>query len=183
MKGPVLVAAYYILGDDNNCENCNPKSFITSQLAKQNALMDYLDSRGLVGHSTDKIIEGGICGKERPDRIYDFGDKIVILECDEHQHNDRICACEQTRMVNIGQSFGGTPVYFLRWNPDIYSPANKRNRPEEIKKRYKLVGDIITDIKQNKIAIPTALVSSLYLYYDGWSSLVDEEWKIITPFL
>jgi hypothetical protein len=114
--------------------------------------------------------------------VYDFGDKIVILECDEHQHQERACACEQTRMVNIGQSFGGIPVYFIRWNPDDYSPENSRKKPEDIKKRYKLVGDLLDDIKNNKVALPAALVSALYMYYDGWASLSEEEWKIMTPY-
>jgi uncharacterized linocin/CFP29 family protein len=173
----------YILDKDNKCENCNPAAFATARLAKQNALMDSLDARDLKGDSTDKIVEGGVCGKERPDRIYDFGDKIVILECDEHQHRERACDCEQTRMINIGQSFGGIPVYFIRWNPDDYSPANSRKLPEDVKKRHKLVGDLIADIKENKITLPNALVSVLYMYYDDWSSLADEPWKIIHSYV
>jgi len=51
--------------------------------------MAYLDSRGLTGDSTDVVIDDGICGKERPDRVYDFGDKIIVLECDEHRDQDR----------------------------------------------------------------------------------------------
>ena len=169
----------YILDKENKCENCNPAAFATARLAKQNALMDSLDVKGLKGDSTDKIVEGGVCGKERPDRLFDFGDKIVILECDEHQHRERACDCEQTRMINIGQSFGGIPVYFIRWNPDDYSPANSRKLPEDIKKRHKLVGNLIADMKENKVALPTGLVSVLYMYYDDWSSLADEPWKVI----
>lgn len=172
----------YILDKDNKCENCNPDVFATARLAKQNGLMNFLDAQDLKGDSTDKIVEGGVCGKERPDRIYDLGDKILVLECDEHQHQERACTCEQTRMVNIGQSFGGTPVYFIRWNPDDYSPANSRKKPEDIKKRYKLVGDFIADIKANRATLPDALVSALYMYYDDWSSLAEEEWKVITPY-
>jgi len=169
----------YVLDKENKCENCNPAAFATARLAKQNALMDSLDVRGLKGDSTDKIVEGGVCGKERPDRIFDFGDKIVILECDEHQHRERACDCEQTRMINIGQSFGGIPVYFIRWNPDDYTPANSRKLPEDIKKRHKLVGDLIADINENKVTLPSGLVSVLYMYYDDWSSLAEEPWKVI----
>ena len=74
--------------------------------------MDYLDNRGLEGFSTDITINKSECGKERPDRIYHFGDKIIILECDKNQHKDRICLCEQTRLVNKFNSFEGIPVYF-----------------------------------------------------------------------
>lgn len=172
----------YILDKENKCENCNPASWATARLAKQNALMEYLDARGLKGVSTDMTVDGGICGKERPDRVYDLGDKIVILECDEHQHRDRACECEQTRMVNIGQSFGGLPVYFIRWNPDDYSPESDRKNPELLKKRYKLCGDLIADIQKGTTTLPHALVSVLYMYYDGWSSIAEEEWKTLSTY-
>ena len=170
----------YILDKDDHCENCTPKAAARVHLAKQGALMNYLDLRELVGNSTDKIIDGGACGKERPDRVYDFGDKIVILECDEHQHKDRNCVCEQIRMINISQSFGGIPTYFIRWNPDNYTPKNKKKRQETITKRHKLCGDLIDNIKENRIELPSALVATIYLYYDGWESLSEEKWEIIT---
>ena len=170
----------YVLDKENKCENCNPESFATARLAKQNALMAYLDANNLKGDSTDITIDNGICGKERPDRVYDFGDKIVILECDEHQHKDRQCLCEQTRMVNIGQTFGGIPVYFIRWNPDDYSPENDKKNPEELTKRHKLARDLIRDIKKNKHNLPKALVSAIYLYYDGWTSLQETDWQVLT---
>jgi len=172
----------YVLDDSNKCEYCNPESFEISRLAKQNALMSYLDNRGLSGESTDKKIDNGICSTERPDRVYDLGDKILVLECDENQHQDRACLCEQTRMVNIGQSFGGIPVYFIRFNPDDYSPENDRKNPEELNKRYKLLGDLIFDIKNNKHSMPQDLVSAIYLYYDGWNSLAETEWHPILKF-
>lgn len=170
----------YILDKDDYCENCTPKAIARAYLVKQGALMNYLDIKGLVGESTDKIIDGGTCGKERPDRVYDFGDKIIILECDEHQHKDRNCACEQIRMINISQSFGGIPTYFIRWNPDNYTPKNKKKTQEPITKRHKLCGDLINDIKNNRIELPPALVSAIYLYYDGWESLAEEKWEILT---
>ena len=173
----------YILDKTDKCENCNPISWARTRLAKQNALMDYLDSQNLKGLSTDTMVDNGVCGKERPDRIYDFGDKIIILECDENQHQERPCICEQTRMVNIGQTFGGTPVYFIRWNPDDYTPENDKKVPETLKKRHKLCADFINDIKDSKTTLPIALVSAIYMYYDGWSSLANEKWQILTPFI
>jgi hypothetical protein len=171
-----------ILNTTDNCEFCDPATFATARLAKQTALFDYLDVRTDLPAplTTDTIIDGGVCGKERPDRTYDLGDKILILECDEHQHRDRACDCEQTRMANIGQSYGGAPVYFIRWNPDDYSSESDRKEPEPIAKRYKLVGDLIRDIKKRKVTLPTgALVSAIYLYYDGWDKLATEPWHAI----
>ena len=153
--------------------------FQKTRLAKQNALMDYLNARNLKGSSTDTIINNGECGKERPDRVFELEDKILIIECDENQHKDRNCECEQTRMVNISQSFGGTPVYFIRFNPDDYS-SNKK--PENIKTRYKLIGDFIQDIINNKIILSEALISVIYLYYDGWDKIINQKWNIIMSY-
>jgi hypothetical protein len=169
-----------ILNDKNLCEYCDPASFKTAQLAKQNALMSYLDSRGLTGNSTDTVVNDGECGKERPDRVYDLGNRVIVLECDEHQHRERACECEQTRMVNIGQGFGGTPVYFIRWNPDNYTPASATKEQDTLIKRHKLCGDLIEDIKNERVKLPTALVSAIYLYYDGWASMNKEKWVVIS---
>ena len=171
-----------ILDKDNKCEYCNPELFKSNQLLKQNALMEYLDNRNLKGTSTDTMIDNGICGKERPDRVYELDDKIIVLECDENQHRERNCICEQTRMINIGQSFGGLPVYFIRWNPDYYLGDNDTKEPETLIKRYKLVGDIIDSIIKNKLKLPFALVSAFYMYYDGWSSLVNQKWDMLLTY-
>jgi hypothetical protein len=83
-------------------------------------------------------------------------------------------------MVNIGQSFGGLPVYFIRFNPDDYFPENVKKLPEPINKRYKLVGDLIDSILKRKTKLPKGnLVSALYLYYDDFSSLLSEQWNKI----
>ena len=170
-----------VLDAKNKCEFCDPARFETNRLAKQNALMSYLDKHKLRGNSTDVVIEKGACGRERPDRVFEFDDKVVILECDEHQHKDRQCSCEQTRMVNIGQSFGGFPVYFLRWNPDLYAPGDSR-APEPVARRHKLVADYLQQIEDGYVDLPTALVSVLYLYHDGWTTLAEAQWEILTPF-
>ena len=169
-----------VLDANDKCETCNPDVIKRARLQKQNALMAYLDQRGLPGVSTDIIVDKGVCGLERPDRIYDFGDKIVILECDEHQHRHINPECERTRMYNIGQSFGGMPVYFLRWNPDNYASANG---DVDIKKRYKVVGDLIRDIQGGKTKVPVkAMVAVRYLYYDGWSGLSNAAWQTLTEY-
>ena len=171
-----------ILDKNNLCEYCNPLAFKTNRLGKQNDLMCYLDANNLKGISTDKTIENGLCGKERPDRVYESPLFILILECDENQHKDRQCSCEQARMVNIGQAYGGLPVYFIRFNPDDYLPREEKKLVDKIQRRYKLLADLIKFILGNKTLLPNALVSVIYMYYDGWSSLEEEKWNIIIPF-
>ncbi len=173
-----------VLDTDDRCEYCHPERFAAARLAKQNAIMTYLDSRKELPRplSTDKIVDGGACGKERPDRIYDLGDRVLIVECDEYQHRERPCECEQTRMVNIGQSFGGTPTYFIRWNPDQYCPESDRKNPEALEKRNKLLGDLIRDIYRGKHIPPLALTAAIYLYYDGWDGFSATSWDILVAF-
>ncbi len=107
---------------------------------------------------------------------------IIIVECDEHQDKGCACECEQTRMINIGQSFGGTPVYFIRWNPDDYDPETDK-KVETLAKRNKLLGDFLRDIMKNRIEVPKNLVSAIYLYYDGWNGLQNESWKSLLDFV
>ena len=175
----------YVLDKDNRCENCNPEAFARASLAKQNALMAFLDTNGHPGTLVDdRIIDGGVCGKERPDRVIDLGDKIIIIECDENQHKERACSCEQARMVNIAQSFGGVPVYFIRWNPDTYKTPLKAQTPLQL--RYKMLAELLTSIKSGKHILPGGLVSVIYMFFDGWagrSGLAEDNWTTILGFV
>jgi hypothetical protein len=77
-------------------------------------------------------------------------------------------------MVNIAQSFGGIPTYFIRWNPDDYCPLSDRKHPEPLVKRHKLCGDLIRDIQKHKVIPPPALCAVIYLYYDDWDGLKND---------
>ena len=152
----------YILDDKDLCENCNPESFKKTALAKQNEVFDYLDAHDLPGTSTDKVIEGGKCGRERPDRVFELPDRVIILEIDEEQHKGRPCECEQTRMVNITHAFGGLPVFWIRYNPDNYkSRAQMKSRTHRMKILEKV-------IEHTKTIEASGLACVLHLYFDGW---------------
>jgi len=168
-----------ILNNNGLCNYCNPTTIKVARLVKQTKLMDYLNSRGLVGNSTDKIVDSGECTKRRPDRVYHCPDgSILILECDENQHRERSCECEQQRMVEISQNYGGSPVYFIRWNPDKYFSGTQYTVEEPVNKRHQLVGDFIEAILDGRCPLPKkALLSVIYMYFDGWTSLQDESWR------
>ena len=170
-----------ILDKNNKCEYCEPMRFQTNRLVKQSALMQYLDHKGLRGNSTDIVIDNGACGKERPDRVFDFDDKMVILECDEHQHRERQRECEQSRMVNISQSYGGIPVYFIRWNPDNYISIDNRV-PNSIQKRHLILAKYLQDIRDEKIHVPKGLLNVCYMYYDEWNGIENMKWETIIHF-
>lgn len=189
----------YVLDANNHCENCDPTAFKRIALAKQTDLMDYLDAHGHPGTATDDtMIDGGACGKERPDRIIDLGDKILIIECDENQHSDRSANCEKAHMFNIGQSLGGMPVYFIRWNPDKF--RTPKHKQESIKERYEILCEFLTNIKSGQHQLPThcqsgttttemaqdtntCLVWSIYMFYNCWNGktngLATDKWQPI----
>jgi hypothetical protein len=180
-----------ILDKEDVCEFCNPEIFKSAKLEKQKSLFDYLDKyiceENILFKSTDTIIDKGNCGDERPDRIYELCDKIIIVECDEHQHKDRPCLCEQTRMVNICQSFmseAPKPLYFIRFNPDDYKPGNGEDMID-IKYRYKYITSLIKDfILESDDKIPKALLSVCYLYFDDWIEDMKEnlQWTSLLDF-
>jgi hypothetical protein len=174
----------YPLSSKLLCECCDPDS-TKWKMTKQNNLMKTLDYVGLHGHSTDVMIDNGICGKERPDRIFMLDDKAIIIECDEYQHKGIDPSCEHARMVNISQSIGGLPVYFIRWNPDNYSSNIIPNAP--LDSRYNLLINTLTAFHNYTIRVPHAFLSVLYLFYDNHCIPTDsipthDHWKVLMKF-
>ena len=49
------------------CETCDPNAFKIIRLAKQNNVRDFLLANGIQFTSIDRMIDGRVCGKERPD--------------------------------------------------------------------------------------------------------------------
>jgi len=174
----------YILNSNGMCEYCEPssKEFEIKSLHKQYELFKFLDDIGLNGNSSDKIIDGGICGYERPDRIFECDTFVIILECDEEQHKSRECLCEQTRMINISQSYGGLPVYFIRWNPDNYKTV-KSEVEINIDKRYECLGEFLKSILDKTYKLPQqGLCYVIYMYFDYWCGLENEHWNCLLKF-
>jgi hypothetical protein len=121
----------------------------------------------------DKRVEEG-CSARRPDFVFDLGAMVLIVENDENQHKSRPCECEQSRMIQIYQDYGGVPVHFIRFNPDKYlSPRGLGNEP--LSKRLMSLCNVVRGIKKDKTfytRFPHLSVS--YMYYDGY----DGEWTV-----
>lgn len=65
----------------------------------------------------DKKVHGG-CSKRRPDISFDFGSHVIIIEVDEHEHQDY--SCENKRIMEIFHDHGDRPMVVIRFNPDAY---------------------------------------------------------------
>ena len=165
-----------LLDKNSNCETCDPNTFKTIRLAKQNRVRDYLLAHEVQINAVDRMIDGGACGRERPDFLIDCGTHILVIEVDEHQHAGRPCECEQTRMVNISQS-NGLPTIFLRYNPDTYK-VTKGHRMIATSQR---LGDLLRWTQLLQQRPPTAYLQVLYLFFDGFEK-GKESFETIIPF-
>lgn len=67
----------------------------------------------------DKQINGNLSLRYRPDIYYDLGDRALIVEVDEHQHDSYPADCEAKRMLEFAMTLN-MPTVFLRYNPDRY---------------------------------------------------------------
>jgi hypothetical protein len=157
-----------VLDKEGFCWTCRPELAQRVRLAKQKEVRNYLAFKNLKYDSYDRIIDGGACGKERPDFVFDFESKIVIVEVDEFQHQERACECEQTRMINICSSYGGAPVVFIRWNPDPFK-KNGRTQSVPLAKRLQVLEGWIRHFQKPETFV-TNLLSVVYLYFDDWNN-------------
>jgi hypothetical protein len=137
--------------------------FNKTRLAKQNFVKRWLDNNEYKYDSCDKVIENSVCGKERPDFVFDCGTHVVILEVDEHQHRERAEECECVRMVNLFHSFGGLPVKFVRYNPDKYK-KNGRSLNPSVGTRMNVLH---THLEYALHDEPVSLLSVKHLFYNN----------------
>jgi hypothetical protein len=155
-----------VLNAGKMCYYCEPTNFKKYALSKQLEVKAILDANNYKYVSYDKIINRGECGKERPDFLFDCDNRYVVLEVDEHQHMDRNCECEQTRMVNICQSLG-MPTTFIRFNPDTYK-VNNHNIKTPVATRMEEVCKWINTLTarvNNK-----AFLTTVYLFFDDYEN-------------
>jgi EsV-1-7 cysteine-rich motif len=91
----------------------------------------------------------------RPDFVLTLDDRVIIVECDEHQHKSYTEQCEVTRMVNISMSFNGLPIFFIRYNPDGKCPKKQKQAA------------LCQSIRDTLITEPTGILHAEYLFYDS----------------
>jgi hypothetical protein len=76
----------------------------------------------------DKVVDGG-CSRRRPDVYIDKLTHVVIVECDENQHNQRFYSCDNKRLMELFRDFGSRPLVMIRFNPDKYRDENEQLHP------------------------------------------------------
>jgi hypothetical protein len=107
---------------------------------KENIVVKYLNENFKEKYDSieDRVIKGG-CSLKRPDKLYDFGSHVVVIEVDENRHSGY--NCENKRTMTIFQDIGNRPCVFIRFNPDSYitEEGKKIKSPFSIKKETGLL--------------------------------------------
>ena len=72
------------------------------------------------------------CGRYRPDFFFelDLQQRVVLMEYDEHGHSQYSVGCELARQMEVALGFGGSPVHFIRYNPDKVSGVSRPEKKE-----------------------------------------------------
>ena len=151
----------------NACRTCFRKiTGYTSRVEKQ--MIEYIEQDILLSpyiYSKDKILKGASCDtKKRPDLIISSTKELVIIiECDEKQHQGYNKYCEMGRMDEILDELKGCRTIFIRWNPDyckyngIRLSKTRDNRLIELK-------ELILNLIKNNWTDDYTMV--YYMYYN-----------------
>ena len=148
---------------NGKCSTCDPTIQIVREHAKENHIKDVLTA-AQISFVHDKMLEGPVCGRERPDFQIDCGTHFIYVEVDENQHQSYACECEQTRMINLVEA-RGMPVRFIRYNPDTYKVVKGQRQVTVKQREKKLVDFVLYAMKQPPV---DSIANVLYLFYDNY---------------
>jgi hypothetical protein len=120
-----------------------------------------------VGYSPDRETVVPFCGQgskklARIDFLIYKTDRVVAVECDEHEHNREAVLCEVTRMLDVAAQHRMTsdlPLHFIRFNPDGYSVDGRPQKPKMAERHRELL-----------LAIEEHLTAPLVITYICYSS-------------
>jgi hypothetical protein len=159
-------------GSAGMCNDCSDFTVRKVHKSKESHIKDVLDAHDIKYDSADNVVAGG-CSKYRPDFIIDCGVFTIVLEVDENQHKSYACECEISRMIQLHQDFGGTPIVFIRYNPDSYRDASGATRRGGVRNptREKVLIDVIRRLQVKTEWEYTLAVT--YLYYDGFNGTIE----------
>lgn len=166
----------FIANSGDTCTYCLDYKNDKIRKAKEIRIKDLLDANKIQYEAHDKIVEMG-CSKYRPDFIIDCGTTKIVLEVDENQHSSYPCECEQIRMIQIFQDFGGSRLLFIRYNPDAYIDEKGHKNSIPGKQREKILLETISGIK-NRIKMGeelNSMLSVIYIAYDGWDGRINTQ--------
>ena len=173
------------------CADCDPAQKVIRPVKwKELDVKAVLALAGWADAIHDRRLQDSCGLRDRPDFVIDAGFCWIVIECDEHQHRDRMCArrcecprdaarhcqCQQARLVDLGQVLG-MPQVWLRFNPDPYRTASGSRGPTAPARRRQELARMVNFVARQDITwLQGAFTRACYMYYDGddiqWETLV-----------
>jgi hypothetical protein len=94
---------------------------------------------------------------------------IVLVECDEFQHDDRDVSCEVARMTQVNEAWaleGNTlPIVWIRWNPDVFRVNGVKQRVLKRERGAQLVR-FLHALEEGAVPLEPSSTTIFYLFYD-----------------
>jgi hypothetical protein len=126
-----------------------------------------------VGYSPDRETVVPFCGQgSRKLARLDFAiyklDRVVVVECDEHEHDRESVLCEVTRMLDVAAQHrlaSDLPLHFIRFNPDGYKVDGRAQKPKMAERHKELVLAI-----EEPVSAPLAIS---YICYSSTAGVAD----------
>lgn len=157
---------FFIPEDQEMCQDCRDFANPVVRHSKELRIKAVLEANKIPITTHDEVPMYA-CSKKRPDFVIDCGFFFLIIEVDENQHQSYDCSCELSRMIQLHQDFGGTPVVFIRYNPDNYTDSwgRKHKGYKQNLDREKRLINLIQKIRKKEEVF--GALSAYFLYYDG----------------
>jgi len=152
------------------CDDC---AIETGQKKRiEHRYTQYLDKHIDFPSINDRVVRGSVCLKYRPDKIYVGINRIVHIEIDEHQHQNKSgdYTCDEKRISDIYDEFQApVPEHYIviRLNTDSYQTENKYyqvDRDKIFNKRAKILIRLMKKIEKQP---PPSKICIYYLYYSN----------------
>ena len=148
------------------CEYCDVARSTGATRQYQRANEEMLIAAGYK-FRTDRTVDTA-CSRKRPDFVIENllkNNHITVIEIDEEQHRSYNCVCEQNRMIELFQAFGGEKVTFIRFNPYPfhYTTDGMKHSPMESDRSTRL----LSVIRSLCLHPPEAALTVIYMYYNG----------------
>jgi hypothetical protein len=126
-----------------------------------------------VGYAPDRETVVQFCGQgskklARIDFLIYRADRVVAIECDEHEHNREAVLCEVTRMLDVAAQHrmkSELPLHFIRFNPDAYTVDGWAPKPKMAERHKELLLAI-----EEPVTAPLAIT---YVCYSSTAGVAD----------
>jgi hypothetical protein len=147
---------------NKECQYCRPSKRARTKEEKIKKELETEDELRKFVYNKECTDNRTICGRYRPDFLYDRTTYFVILEVDEYEHHIYDTGCELIRMNNIAYGLG-LPTIFIRFNPDTYK-ENGEIKKTSYKKRLEILKSALLETFAKE---PTEYLTIKKLFYSS----------------